>query len=235
MTQPISVLVVDDDPAMRHMIVEYLEARDIHAASASSGSDMARQLARGEPDLVILSLRLGQEDGLGLLRDLRSHSDLPVIVTTGCRRDEIDGVVGLELGADDHMTKPFGLRELLARIYAILRRRASRRDRQSGRLHFGGWQLDPMLRRLTDPTGAPVVLTRGNYALLLAFLDAPQCPLSRERLLQATRMHEDICDRAIDVQVLRLRRKLQAHPNTPHVIQTERGLGYVFILPVKCM
>lgn len=237
-TLPISVLVVDDDPSTRYMIIDYLETHDIRAVSAASGSDMKRRLAGGEPDLVILSLRVGQEDGLDLLRDLRSRSDSPMIITTSHEGDEIDGVVGLELGADDHMTKPLGLHELLARIRAILRRRGAERrtsqyDQQGGRLRFGGWQLDPRLRRLTDPNGAPVTLTRGDYSLLLAFLDAPQCPLSRERLLQATRMDENISDRAIDVQVLRLRRKLQADPTASHVIQTERGFGYVFTLPVE--
>jgi len=237
-SQPVSVLVVDDDPAMRHMIVDYLESHDIRAAAASSGQDMARHLAGTEPDLVILDLRLGREDGLDLLRNLRSKSELPVIITTGHRQDEIDRVVGLELGADDYMTKPFGLRELLARIRAVLRRRdsdhkASQRDRQHGRLRFGGWQLDRRLRRLTDPSGAPVTLTKGEYALLVAFLEAPQRPLSREQLLQSTRMHEDVFDRTIDVQVLRLRRKLEPDPSAPRVIQTERGVGYVFTLPVE--
>ncbi|OWJ63544.1 response regulator [Inquilinus limosus] len=237
-SQPVSVLVVDDDPAMRHMIVDYLENHDIRAVSVAGGQDMARQLSHGEPDLVLLDLRLGREDGLDLLRDLRSRSDLPVIITTGHRQDEIDRVVGLELGADDYMTKPFGLRELLARIRAVLRRReaerqAPQRDRQHGRFRFGGWQLDRRLRRLTDPGGSTVALTKGEYALLAAFLEAPQRPLSREHLLQATRMHEDVFDRTIDVQVLRLRRKLEADPSAPRVIRTERGVGYVFSLAVE--
>lgn len=236
--QPVSVLVVDDDPAMRHMIVDYLENHDIRAVSVSGGQEMARQLSGSEPDLVLLDLRLGREDGLDLLRDLRSRSDLPVIITTGHLQDEIDRVVGLELGADDCMTKPFGLRELLARIRAVLRRRKAerqtpQRDRQHGRFRFGGWQLDRRLRHLTDPSGTPVVLTKGEYALLAAFLEAPQRPLSREHLLQATRMHEDVFDRTIDVQVLRLRRKLEADPSAPRVIQTERGVGYVFTPTVE--
>jgi two-component system, OmpR family, response regulator len=195
-------------------------------------------LAREEPNLVILDLRLGQEDGLDLLREIRSHSDIPVIITTGHRRDEIDRVVGLELGADDYITKPFGLRELLARIRAVLRRReagqaAVQRDLERGRCRFGAWQLDRRSRRLCDSGGIPVALTKGEYALLIAFLDAPQRPLSREHLLQATRIHEDVFDRSIDVQVLRLRRKLETDPNAPRVILTERGVGYVFALPVE--
>ena len=200
---------------------------------------MAALLADEEPSVVILDLRLGQEDGLDLLREIRSRSDVPVIITTGHRRDEIDRVVGLELGADDYITKPFGLRELLARIRAVLRRReagqtAVQRDPERGRSRFGSWQLDRRRRRLGDSSG-PVSLTKGEYALLVAFLDAPQRPLSREHLLQATRIHEDVFDRSIDVQVLRLRRKLETDPSAPRVILTERGVGYVFALPVETL
>ncbi len=151
---------------------------------------------------------------------MRSRSDLPVIITTGHRRDEIDRVVGLELGADDYLTKPFGLRELLARIRVVLRRRnvqpeASQRERQRGRARFGHWLLDRERRRLINPAGIIVDLTKGEYALLLAFVDRPQRILSREHLLKATRIHEDVFDRSIDVQVLRLRRKLEADPQSP--------------------
>jgi two-component system OmpR family response regulator len=223
---------------MRHLVVNYLREHDIRAISASGREEVAGLLARDEPDLVILDLRLGQEDGLDLLREIRANSDVPVIITTGHRRDEIDRVVGLELGADDYITKPFGLRELLARIRAVLRRReagqaAAQRDSERGRCRFGGWQLDRRSRRLSDSNGIPVALTKGEYALLLAFLEAPQRPLSREHLLQATRIHEDVFDRSIDVQVLRLRRKLETDASAPRVILTERGVGYVFALPVE--
>jgi len=238
-SQP-TCLVVEDDHTMRHLVMNYLAAHDIRAISASRRDEVAGLLVREEPNLVILDLRLGQEDGLDLLREIRSRSDVPVIITTGHRRDEIDRVVGLELGADDYITKPFGLRELLARIRAVLRRReagqaAVQRDPERGRCRFGGWQLDRRNRRLTDPNGIPVALTKGEYALLIAFLDAPQRPLSREHLLQATRIHEDVFDRSIDVQVLRLRRKLETDPNAPRVILTERGVGYVFALPVEAL
>jgi two-component system, OmpR family, response regulator len=160
-----------------------------------------------------------------------------VIVVTGHRREEVDRIVGLELGADDYLTKPFSLRELLARIRAVLRRwdatGAPRRDARRDVLAFGEWVLDRRARRLTDPGGAEVKLTKGEYALLLAFLDAPRRPLTREHLLQATRVHEDVFDRSIDVQILRLRRKLEADPNHPTIIRTERGVGYVFDLPVR--
>jgi DNA-binding response OmpR family regulator len=136
------------------------------------------------------------------------------------------------------VTKPFSLRELLARIRAVLRRReagrvAQQRNAQPLRCRFGGWQLDRHSRHLTDPDGATVAPTKGEYALLTTFLDAPQRPLTREHLLQATRIHEDVFDRSIDVQILRLRRKLEIDPSLPRIIQTERGIGYVFTLPVE--
>src|ERR1700761_8342983 len=231
-------LVVEDDGTMRHLVTNYLEDHDIRAISASRRDEVANLLARSQLDLVILDLKLGQEDGLDLLREIRAQSDVPIIIMTGHRRDEVDRVVGLELGADDYITKPFGLRELLARIRAVLRRReagqaAGQRDAERHRCKLGGWHLDRRLRRLTNSAGEPVVLTKGEYALLIAFLDSPQRPLSREQLLQATRIHEDVFDRSIDVQVLRLRRKLETDPPAPSIIQTERGIGYVFALAVE--
>jgi DNA-binding response OmpR family regulator len=222
------------------MVVDYLEDHNMRGLSASGRQELVRHCAAGEPDLIVLDLRFDQEDGLDLLREIRSRSDVPVIIVTGDRRDEIDRVVGLELGADDYVTKPFSLRELLARIRAVLRRleagrAAPQRDPERGRCRFGDWELDRQARRLTDPDGAQVALTKGEYALLTAFLDAPQRPLSREHLLQATRMHEDVFDRSIDVQILRLRRKLETDPSAPRIIQTERGVGYVFTLPVMSL
>jgi DNA-binding response OmpR family regulator len=236
--QPARVFVVEDDPVMLRMVGDYLEQHNMPVVSASGRQEMVQHFAVHKPDLVILDLRLGQEEGFDLLREIRSRSDVPVIITTGHRRDEIDRVVGLELGADDYVTKPFSLRELLARIRAVLRRQeagraASQRDPERGRFRFGSWQLDRRIRRLIDPRGNQVALTKGEYALLTAFLDAPQRPLSREQLLQATRMHEDIFDRSIDVQILRLRRKLELDPSAPQIIQTERGVGYAFALPVE--
>jgi DNA-binding response OmpR family regulator len=236
--RPTRVLVVDDDPSMKHMLLNYLEQQDMRVSAVSRNQEAIRQLTATELSVVILDLRLGQEDGLDLLREIRSRSDVPVIIITGHRRDEIDRVVGLELGADDYLTKPFGVRELLARIRAVLRRRemgriVSQREAAEGRSQFGNWQLDRRTRRLTNAAGEPVVLTKGEYSLLVAFLDAPQRPLSRENLLQATRIHEDVFDRSIDVQILRLRRKLETDPSAPRIIQTERGVGYVFALPVE--
>jgi DNA-binding response OmpR family regulator len=232
------VLVIEDDPSMKHMLVNYLEQHDMWVTSASRRQDMVRQFSAVEPNVVILDLRLGQEDGLDLLRDIRSRSDVPVIITTGHRRDEIDRVVGLELGADDYVTKPFGVRELVARIRAVLRRReagrgAVKREAEQGLYRFGNWRLDRRQRGLTAASGDPVTLTKGEYSLLVAFLEAPQRPLTREHLLQATRVHEDVFDRSIDVQILRLRRKLETDPRAPRIIQTERGVGYTFTLPVE--
>jgi two-component system, OmpR family, response regulator len=234
----VCVLVVEDDPALQRMILNYFEENSIRTLVASGREEMIRQLDGAVVSLVILDLRLGQEDGLDLLRELRSSSDVPVIIITGHRRDEIDRVVGLELGADDYLTKPFNLRELLARVRAVLRRfdsgrAAPAREPERGRWRFAGWHLDRRTRQLTDPDGAPVTLTKGEYSLLVAFLDAPQRPLSREHLLQATRVHEDVFDRSIDVQILRLRRKLERDPSAPRVIQTERGVGYVFAVAVE--
>jgi DNA-binding response OmpR family regulator len=234
----VCVLVVEDDPALQRMILNYFTENNIRTLVASGREEMASQLGSAEVNLVILDLRLGHEDGLDLLREVRSGSDIPVIIITGHRRDDIDRVVGLELGADDYLTKPFNLRELLARVRAVLRRfdigrAAPARDPERSRFRFCGWQLDCKSRRLSDPAGAPVALTKGEYALLLAFLNAPQRPLSRERLLQATRVHEDVFDRSIDVQILRLRRKLERDPSAPRVIQTERGVGYVFAVAVE--
>jgi two-component system OmpR family response regulator len=147
------ILIVDDEFEMRHVIVDYLAAQNLRAIPVQGRQEMARQFAAGEPSLVVLDLCLGEDDGLDLLRDIRSHSDVPVIITSGHRRDEIDVVLGLELGADDYLAKPFGLRELLARIRAVLRRREAKlfvaeRDSEWGRYRFGGWELDRRKRRL---------------------------------------------------------------------------------------
>lgn len=232
------ILVVDDDPALRLMVVRYLEEHNVPTSAATNRSELNRHLEGKQPSLILLDLRLGQEDGLDLLREIRSHSDVPVIITTGHRSDEIDRIVGLELGADDYILKPFSLRELLARVRAVLRRqemgRAARaRDPERGGYRFKGWSLERRTRKLTGVNGAPVLLSKGEYALLLAFLEAPERPLTREHLLQATRIHEDIFDRSIDVQVLRLRRKLETDPSAPRIIQTERGVGYIFAVSVE--
>src|ERR1700730_5801743 len=204
------ILVVDDDPAVLHLISDYFGEHGIQTVSATCRSAAARQLAGEDPSAIILELRLRQ--GHGLAR--------------------------LELVSDDSLTKPFGIRELYARYRAVLRRCENGRsvrthDVEQGGYRFDGWRLDRRSRRLTDPQERPVALSKGEYALLLALLDAPERPLSREYLLQAIRLHEDIFDRSIDVRVLRLRRKLEVDPKAPRVIRTERGVGYVFAIPVE--
>jgi two-component system OmpR family response regulator len=232
------ILVVDDDAMVRQTITNYLEEHNVPVASVSSRQDLSRHLEKAHPSLILLDLRLGQEDGLDVLKEIRSNSDVPIIIMTGHSREEVDRVVGLELGADDYLAKPFSLRELLARVRAILRRHemgrgARARVSDRGGYRFNGWSLECRTRRLVNPDGAPVLLTNSEYALLLAFLKAPQRPLTREMLLQATRVREDIFDRSIDVQVLRLRRKLEIDPNAPRIIETERGVGYILTAIVK--
>lgn len=232
------ILVIDDDPSIRRMVTSYFEDNGVPAVAIAGGFELGRHLSNRQPSAIILDLRLGQEDGLDLLRQIRSHSDVPIIITTGHRRDEIDRVLGLELGADDYLTKPFSLRELMARVRAVLRRqemgRAGRsREPERGGYRFGGWRVERRARRLLDPSGDQVALTKGEYALLLAFLEAPQRPLTRDHLMQATRIHEDVYDRSIDVKVLRLRRKLEIDPNAPRMIRTERGVGYIFTAAVE--
>jgi two-component system OmpR family response regulator len=234
-----SILVVDDDPTMLEMLTSYFVGHGgVRVSLASTGAEVRRQLSDKYPSLILLDLQLGKDDGLDLLRAIRAYSDVPVIIITAHRLDDGDRVIGLELGADDYVAKPFQLRELLARIRAVLRRhemgRATRARRaDSGGYRFGGWQLQRRGRRLVDPTGTTVRLSASGYALLLAFLEAPQRPLSRDQLLQATRRTDDIFDRSIDIQVLRLRRKLEINANDPCVIRTVRGVGYLFSLPVE--
>jgi DNA-binding response OmpR family regulator len=243
-----AVLVVDDDAAMRRMIADYLGDHGFRVTTAANGSEMAQAIAGGATDLVLLDLKLPDEDGLTLIRSLRAESGVPIIAMTGHRRDEVDRVVGLELGADDYVTKPFGLRELLARIRAVLRRgevAPSRPEALEGgdgagekrrptRYRFAGWELDLRARRLASPDGEPVSLTRGEFNLLTAFLQSPRRVLSREQLLAASRVHdEEVFDRSIDVQILRLRRKLETDPSQPELIRTERGVGYVLAVAVE--
>lgn len=231
------ILVIDDDPAMQRLIAEHINSHNMRVTIASDQQTMVQAMAVREPDLVILDLHLGSDDGLDLLRKIRDTSVVPVILISGHRRDEIDRVIGLELGADDYLTKPFSLRELLARSRALLRRRSMdtlnplRREEQ--RYHFLGWQFDQKMRQLTSPAGDVIALTKGEFALLSAFVVAPHRPLSREHLLQATRVHEDVYDRSIDVQILRLRRKLEEDASNPRLIRTERGVGYVFDADVR--
>jgi two-component system OmpR family response regulator len=233
------ILAVDDDPAMRKLIADYLTDHGFRVSTAADGQEAARFIDEDIVDLVVLDLKLGEEDGLQLVNGLRTASNLPIIVITGHWRDEIDRIVGLELGADDYVTKPFNLRELLARVRAVLRRAEADQapppaDSKGSRYRFAGWELNLRQRRLTSPAGTSVGLTVGEFSLLTAFLRSPQQVLSREQLLAATHLHdEEVYDRSIDVQILRLRRKLETDPSEPELIKTERGAGYVFAAPVE--
>jgi two-component system OmpR family response regulator len=232
------VLVVDDDPAMRDLIAEYLAGESFEVSAVADGAAMKRALTEKPVDLVVLDVRLADEDGLELMRKCESPN-VPVIMLTGHRREETDRIVGLELGADDYMTKPFSLRELLARIRAVLRRvetgtRASREREKHAHYRFAGWELDVRARRLKSPASEVVPLTAGEFNLLIAFLRSPHHVLNREQLLAASRVHdEEVFDRSIDVQILRLRRKLEANPSEPTLIRTERGAGYVLAAEVE--
>jgi len=223
------LLVVDDDAAIRDLVREYLSEHDYKVSVAETGAEMDKVLAAEPVDLVILDLKLPDEDGLAIARRLRESLDLPIIILTG-RKEEADRVMGLELGADDYVTKPFSQRELMARIKAVLRRteqkRATRRQETVRMYRFSGWELTTGTRRLKSPDGRNVDLTNSEYALLVAFLRAPQKILSRDQLLESSRLHDDIYDRSIDVQILRLRRKIEESPNQPKLIRTERGAGY---------
>jgi two-component system, OmpR family, response regulator len=232
------VLIADPDIENDHGLIRFLADHDICVVSARGHDDIARQIAVGRIDLVLLGLTCRYEDGIGLLRTIRSHSTVPVILLAHPAAEEADRVVGLELGADDCITKPVGMRELLARARAVLRRYAlsasmRKPDPIADGLAFEGWHLQRRVRRLTNPAGTQVPLTKGEFALLLPFLDAPGRSLSREHLLRATRVREDVFDRSIDVQVMRLRRKLEPDAGTHPTILTERGVGYRFAPQVQ--
>lgn len=229
LAQPFEVLVVDDDGEILSLVAKFLRSNGFRVHTARSGVEMGEALRNGAIDLIVLDLMLPGRSGLDLCRDLRRTSSIPVIMLTA-KGEDTDRIVGLEVGADDYLPKPFNPRELLARINAVLRRVRSQ-DQQpferSGRtLQFAGWRLDTLKRELTDPTGIVVDLSTGEYDLLLAFLEAPQRVLTREFLLDATRNRSiDAFDRSIDVQVSRLRRKLDSNED---LIKTVRGAGYLF-------
>ena len=234
------ILVVDDDASMRELMAEYLEENELRVTSAASGAEMARALRDEVIDLVLLDLRLRGEDGMQLARELRATSEIPVIIVTG-KRDEADRVMGLEIAADDYITKPFSNRELLARIRAVLRRYQARREAPAAArdatpraYRFSGWELNVLARRLTDPDGQRVELSNGEFNLLQALCEAPQRALTRDQLLELSRLHgAEVYDRSIDVQILRLRRKIEADSATPQFIRTERGVGYSFNAQVE--
>jgi two-component system, OmpR family, response regulator len=238
--KPAHILVVDDDPQIRDLLNDYLSGNGLRVSCASTGQESMKILSEETVDLVILDLRLADEDGMSIARDLRDRLAIPVIMLTGVQ-DEADRVMGLELGADDYVTKPFSPRELLARIRTVLRRvksapteGASRREIRAYR--FGDFELNLRTRRLKRQDGSAVNLTNGELNLLAALLAAPERILTRDQLIEASRVYDnEVYDRAIDIQILRLRRKIEADPAQPLYIVTERGVGYVFNAPVEIL
>jgi DNA-binding response OmpR family regulator len=236
----IHVLAIDDDPSVRQMIADYLGDNDIRVTAIASGRGIADVMARHTIDLIVLDLKLPGEDGMHIARELRAESNVPIIMLTG-RKDEADRVMGLELGADDYLTKPFSPRELLARIRALLRRSRAQESIADGlarirAYRFAGWELNVRLRRLRSPQGQIVATTNSEFNLLVAFLAAPQRVLSREQLLELSRLHNDeVYDRSVDVQVGRLRKKIEPKGTRAQLIRTERGAGYVFTAVVEAV
>jgi DNA-binding response OmpR family regulator len=238
-TAMVRLLVVNHDGQLLHMLVGHLDRQNMTADFLPT-QGIRSQLEKLAPSLILLNHgAAGHKEALDLLREVRLVSDVPVIMIAASNIGEVDRVVGLELGADDYLTIPFGVRELCARIRAILRRygprhETSRPDLKSTVYRFGGgWQLRQRTRQLLNPSGAQVSLTKAEYALLFAFVTAPGLLLTREQLIGATRVDDDVFDRSIDVAVFRLRRKLQGDPGSPQFIQTERGAGYRFETPVE--
>ena len=231
------ILVVDDQQEICDVVQEYLAGEGYRVSTASDGAGMRRVLTQSPVDLVILDLVLPGEDGLTLARSLRSGSAIGIIILTG-RGETVDRIIGLEMGADDYLPKPFHLRELLARVKSVLRRVQSRigNNLQLNRLHarFAGWNLDLSSRELWSPIGEEVRLTTGEFDLLAAFVNNANQVLSRDRLLDLARNREaGPFDRTIDVQVGRLRRKLADDPHNPSLIKTVRGSGYIFTPSVE--
>lgn len=224
------LLVIDDDRKLRGLLTDYLSQHAFRVTGVKDSQQLSQVLAAETVDLFVVDLNLGHEDGLEIVRTLSAKSDAPIIIISGDRLDEADKVVGLELGASDYVTKPFGLREFLARVRAALRIKPQRNDHKDRRTYsFDGWALNVHKRRLTYNEIEEVKLTKGEFNLLAGFLQTPRQVLSREQLLSASRVHdEEIFDRSIDVLVLRLRRKLEIDPSNPKLILTERGVGYVF-------
>jgi two-component system, OmpR family, response regulator len=231
------IIICDDDPDLRHLLGQLLEENGYTVARVGSGKELDRYLLSGAPaDLIVLDIMLPGQTGIEICRNIRTSSDLPIIMLTA-RGDETDRIVGLEIGADDYVSKPFSPNELLARIKALLRRarmsggsRAGERVRQ---YEFDGWNLDILRRELRDPAGVIIDLSAGEYDLLLAFLEMPQRILSRDQLIETAKSDVANLDRSIDVQVSRLRRKIDTAAEGESFIKTVRGAGYLFAPSVR--
>lgn len=227
------LLIVDDDQDILSLLTAFFRKHGHAVAVAADGKAMFAALAQGEVDLVILDVMLQNEDGFSLCRRLRAESRVPVIMLTAMA-DHTDRVVGLELGADDYLTKPFDQRELLARVKAVLRRSTEMAavaapSETRPMLCFAGWRLDLAKRELRSADNALIMLSAGEFDLLLAFVEHPQRVLTRDQLLDLARgLTHDAYDRSIDIQVSRLRHKLESDPKNPSIIRTVRNAGYIF-------
>jgi two-component system, OmpR family, response regulator len=231
------VLVVDDDPSVRRLVEDYLGQHDFRVSACACGPELVAALGREIVDLVLLDLRLPGEDGMQLLRQLRAESQIPVIILTG-RTEEADRVMGLELGADDYLTKPFSPRELLARMRTVLRRTHAGQEAHGAPVcrayRFPGWELNLRTRRLSARGGGEVALSNGEFNLLAALLSSGNRVMTRDQLIEMSRRYDnEVYDRAIDVQILRLRRKIERNPAEPQIILTERGVGYRIAVTVE--
>ena len=227
------VLMVDDDMRMRELLQRYLTEQGFNIKTVSDSKEMDAILANESFDLLVLDLMLPGEDGLAICRRLRANKFTTPIIMLTARGEEVDRIIGLEMGADDYLPKPFNPRELLARINAVLRRHEHNPEAEnSGKLEaftFGEFIFDPSSRSLSR-NGMPITITSGEFALLKVFTEHPRQPLSRDRLMQLARGRElDVFDRSIDVQVSRLRRIVEPDPAHPRYLQTMWGFGYVFI------
>ena len=230
------ILIVDDDAEIRDLLARFLRKHDLRVETAADGRGMAKLIETSRFDLIVLDLMLPGEDGLSLCRRLRADSQLPIIMLTALG-EETDRIVGLEMGADDYLAKPFSPRELLARIRAVLRRcgkTAEPVDEAGGRvLVFEHWRLDLAKRELRAPDGVLVPLTAGEFDLLVAFAEHPKRVLNRDQLLDLTKGRATIpFDRSVDVQLSRLRHKIEPDPKEPTLIKTVRGGGYIFTCDV---
>ncbi len=237
MRKPDRILIVDDDPEIRRLLADYLERNSFTPVTARDGREMRQALDRHAIDLIVLDLTLPGCDGLTLCRDLRSQSNLPVLMLTA-RSEEADRILGIEMGADDYLVKPFSPRELLARIKTILRRTRALppnlRPEPQRCLAFAGWCLDTATRVLTAPDGVVVSLSGGEYRLLRLLVEHPNRVLNRDQLMELIHGREaDPYDRAIDVQVSRLRQRLRDDTREPQLIKTVRGEGYVLAADVE--
>ena len=234
-TLPIRLLLVDDEKSLREPLADYLSRQGFDVLQAASAAE-ARSLLRTErPDLALLDIMMPGEDGLSLCRHLSESQSIPTIMLTA-RGEAMDRIVGLEIGADDYVVKPFEPRELVARIRSVLRRAAKGTPppAEDEVLEFEGWQLDPLKRRLTDPEGVMVSISSVEFRLLMAFLEHPRQVLDRDRLLDMVQGREaHLFDRAVDNQVSRLRRKIEVDSRNPTMIQTVWGGGYMLAADVR--